>query len=104
MSIKDRGVNPTSAYKVVVQNSTKTASGIREVPLCSKAFDALLAHKGLYNAKNNDYLFTSRNGKLVTPRNFAKSLNGIYNRAGINKSGAHILRHTFASNSHTNLI
>ena len=97
VSIKDRGVNPTSAYKVVVQNSTKTASGIREVPLCSKAFDALLAHKGLYNAKNNDYLFTSRNGNLVTPRNFAKSLNGIYNRAGIDKSGAHILRHTFAS-------
>ena len=97
VSIKDRGVNPASAYKVIVQNSTKTASGIREVPLCSKAFDALLAHKGLYHAKNNDYLFTSRNGKLVTPRNFAKSLNGIYNRAGIDKSGAHILRHTFAS-------
>ena len=97
VSVKDRDANHSSAYKVIVQNSTKTASGIREVPLCFKAFDALLAHKGLYHAKNNDYLFTSRNGNLVTPRNFAKSLNGIYNRAGIDKSGAHILRHTFAS-------
>mgnify|MGYP004470248731 FL=1 len=97
VSVKDRDANHSSAYKVIVQNSTKTASGIREVPLCFKAFDALLAHKGLYHAKNNDYLFTSRNGNLVTPRNFAKSLSGIYNRAGINKSGAHILRHTFAS-------
>lgn len=97
VSVKDRDANHSSAYKVIVQNSTKTASGIREVPLCFKAFDALLAHKGLYHAKNNDYLFTSRNGILVTPRNFAKSLSGIYNRAGINKSGAHILRHTFAS-------
>ena len=97
VSVKDRDANHSSAYKVIVQNSTKTASGIREVPLCSKAFDALLAHKGLYHAKNNDYLFTSRNGNLVTPRNFAQSLNGIYNRAGIDKSGAHILRHTFAS-------
>ena len=97
VSVKDRDNNSSSAYKVIVQNSTKTVSGIRDVPLCSKAFDALLMHKNLYHSKNDDYLFTSRNGKLVTPRNFAKSLNGIYNRAGINKSGAHILRHTFAS-------
>ena len=51
VSVKDRDANHSSAYKVIVQNSTKTASGIREVPLCSKAFDALLAHKGFIMLK-----------------------------------------------------
>lgn len=62
-----------------------------------KALTAILRHKELYSPKENDYVFTSRNGKLVTPRNFAKALNGIYQRANIEASGAHILRHTFAS-------
>lgn len=95
--VRNRDKKANTAYKVLEQKSTKTASGMRDVPLCEKALTAILRHKELYSPKENDYVFTSRNGKLVTPRNFAKALNGIYQRANIEASGAHILRHTFAS-------
>lgn len=79
------------------QKSAKTEAGIRDVPLCSKDLTAIKAHRDIYSPKSSYYVFTSRNGKIVTPRNFAKALNVIYTCAGIAKSGAHILRHTFAS-------
>ena len=56
---------------------------------------AIPAHKTEYFIIENSNL--QKKANTATPRNFAKSLNGIYNRAGIDKSGAHILRHTFAS-------
>lgn len=97
VSVKDRSAKADTSYKVLAQKSAKTEAGIRDVPLCSKALTAIKAHRDIYSPKSSDYVFTSRNGKIVTPRNFAKALNGIYTRAGIAKSGAHILRHTFAS-------
>lgn len=97
VSAKDRSADAKSAYKVLKQGSTKTEAGMRTVPLCNMAMEALRMHRDIYALSGSDYVFTSRNGNLVSPRNFAKSLNGIYRRAGIVKSGAHILRHTFAS-------
>ena len=97
VSVKDRNENASSVYTVLEQESTKTNAGTRTVPLCQSAIDAYIHHKELYCKNENDYIFKSRNGKLVSPRNFAKSLNMVYKRCGINASGAHILRHTFAS-------
>lgn len=96
VTVKDRG-DGVNSYIQVKQNSTKSSSGIRDIPLCKKALEALKEHKKRYYDGKDDYIFLSKNGTLLLNCNFVKTLNLIYKKAGIEASGAHILRHTFAS-------
>lgn len=96
VTVKDRE-DGANSYTQLKQNSTKTSSGIRDIPLCRKALEALKEHRKLYYDGKDDYIFLSKNGNLLSSRNFVKSLNTIYKKAEIEASGAHILRHTFAS-------
>ena len=82
----------------LIQKSVKTASGIREVPLCDTAFEAISNYIDMYYTGNDeDYIFTTKTGSHLTPHNIAKAVNQIFKRANINASGMHILRHSFAS-------
>lgn len=83
---------------LVIQKTVKTASGMRIIPLCDKAFEAISKHRDLYyRGDDEDFIFTTDKDTHLSPHNLAKSVNAIYKAAGIEASGVHILRHSFAS-------
>ena len=82
-------------YELHTQNSTKTASGNRIIPINHSAEQALRALQ-----KNNEtpYVIVNSRQHQVLPSNFERSFHALLRKANINKSyGVHALRHTFAS-------
>lgn len=92
--VKDRSESNRS-YCCVKQLSTKTRNGSRIIPLNSEAMRALISLKGLNG--NTPYVFATKNGKRITPRNIDRTFRSILKRCGIACTGVHSLRHTFAS-------
>ena len=87
--------NLVGGYELQTQNSTKTSSGNRTVPINQSAENALLMLK-----KNNPspYVIVNSRGKCVLPSNFERSFHAVLRNAGIEGDfGVHALRHTFAS-------
>lgn len=98
VTVKNRETDMNSKYIAKLQDSTKTQAGIREIPLCSQAVEAITAYKEKYYSGNpDDYVITSAANKPLKTRHFERSANYIFNAAGIKASGLHIFRHTFAS-------
>lgn len=84
--------------EVLLQNSTKTASGDRVIPLSEKAVSAIKSYMSLYyKGDENEFVFATKSGSPMLYRNFRKSVNSVYKAANIDASGFHILRHTAAS-------
>lgn len=82
----------------LIQRSVKTEAGVREIPLCDIALEAISNHIALYYTVNDeDYVFKTRTGTHLTPHNISKAVNQVFKRAKIDASGMHILRHSFAS-------
>ena len=87
-------------YNLKTQNSTKTASGKRIIPMTQNAYEAL---KNIYEINGDkQYVMSSKNNKQITPRNINRMFHSILIQTGIAKSanelcGVHTLRHTFAS-------
>lgn len=81
---------------IVIEQSPKTKSGNRIIPLANKAIEALTylqEHK--YSEK---YVVASKNGKSISARNIDRTFRQILETAKISKKcGVHSLRHTFAS-------
>jgi integrase len=73
------------------EQSTKTKHGNRTVPLNQNAADALP------KKRRGEYVFASMNGEALSPRNVQRTLDIICEKAGIEKRGTHVFRHTFAS-------
>ncbi len=92
--VKDRSESNRS-YCCVKQPSTKTRNGSRIIPLNSEAMRALISLRGLND--NTPYVFATKNGKRITPRNIDRTFRSILKRCGIACTGVHSLRHTFAS-------
>ena len=92
--VKSRGKD-TSNY-VVVEQSPKTKSGNRIVPLANKAIEALTylqAHK-----HSDKFVVASKTGKSISARNIDRAFRQILEMSKIDKKcGVHSLRHTFAS-------
>ena len=92
---RDEEGNCVGGYELQIQNTTKTASGNRTVPINQSAEQALLILK-----KNNPspYVIVNNRGKCVLPSNFERSFHAVLRNAGIEGDfGVHALRHTFAS-------
>jgi len=83
-------------YLTVVQDSPKTKSGIRMIPMSSKAEFAL---KKLYEINGGfDTVFATSSGRPANHRDLARAFSGIQKRADISEPGTlHSLRHTFAT-------
>lgn len=87
-------------YNLKTQNSTKTSSGHRIIPMTQNAYDSL---KNIYEINGDkQYVISSKNGKQLSPRNINRMFHSILTQTGIAKSqnelcGVHSLRHTFAS-------
>lgn len=93
--VKDRDANSDKAYKVIEQ-TPKTKSGNRIVPLADKAIEALdylSKHR-----RSDKYVTVTKNGNSVSARNIDRAFRQIIKATGIEKTcGVHSLRHTFAS-------
>ena len=94
MYVKDRSESDRS-YCCVKQPSTKTKNGSRIIPLNTEAMRSLISLRGLNG--NTPYVFATKKGERITPRNIDRTFRSILKRCGIACTGVHSLRHTFAS-------
>ena len=92
--VKARGESPTNY--ITVEQTTKTKSGHRIVPLTNRAVEAL---RYLEEHKHSEkYVAATKNGKPISARNIDRTFRQTLTAAGIDKKcGVHSLRHTFAS-------
>lgn len=96
-SIKERdnsGVY-TGNYITVEQDSTKSQSSNRTVPLNRTALEALESLKAI---SVSQYVISTNTGNMLRPFDLNRTFSRILENAGINgKYGVHTLRHTFAT-------
>ncbi len=106
--VKNRSRNSKNEKKNIyfVENTTKTASGKRKVPIPKAAVDMLARYKlaqeyekkiaeGIY--EDNNLLFCTALGNRIIPRNAARSFKRIAGKAGIQGASIHSMRHTYAT-------
>ena len=85
-----------SVYKIIIQNSTKTNSGTRIVPLNNKSIEALKQIKEITGQYK--YVFSTETGNNVSARTCDRMFRKIQENCGFKEIyGVHALRHTFAS-------
>lgn len=93
--VKNRDDNQ-SVYKIIIQNSTKTNSGTRIVPLNNKSIEALKQIKEITGQYK--YVFSTDTGNNVSARTCDRMFRKIQENCGFKEIyGVHALRHTFAS-------
>lgn len=82
-------------HTLIEQDTPKTDSGNRIIPLNNRAVEALLS---LGKCRNGDRVVSTNNGKAVYPSSIRRTMNSIVRECGISeiKSKVHALRHTFA--------
>ena len=89
---RDNAKSKNYEYK---EQSTKTKSGSRIVPLNSDAMKALINIK-VVNGQY-EYVFSTSKGNRLYPRNVDRMFRSILKNCDIELTGVHTLRHTFAS-------
>ena len=80
---------------VMVDQSTKTSSGNRFVPINQKAEEALMYFKALNY--NSPYVMANSDHNVITYRNLNRVLAKILENNKIGHGSLHTLRHTFAT-------
>ena len=90
---KDKNGNSHSVYKT--QNSTKTRSGMRIIPMTEKAFTSLSELQKVTG--EFEYIITSSNGERIRPSRLGRTFASVLSAIGIERVGLHTLRHTFAT-------
>lgn len=94
--VKNRDSNAKGSYKLIEQNTTKTKSGMRIIPLSNSAMEALRYFEAMNG--NHIYVVSASVDRPLSARNLDRTFRSILNNAGItNINGVHSLRHTFAS-------
>lgn len=94
--VKNRDKNTSKKYIMIDQNTTKTKSGMRIIPLSAMAVEALKYFEEINN--NHIYVVSSDIKEPLSPRNLDRTFRSVLTNAGItNIHGVHSLRHTFAS-------
>lgn len=88
-----------SETKLIIQNSPKTSSSYRKVPLNKAANSAIerLLERAYTISPKIKYLAITRNNTMIWPATLRRSLNRMYKAAGLNHTGVHLLRHTYAT-------
>ena len=94
--VKNRDSDAHASYKIIIQNSTKTNSGHRIVPLNNKSIEALNHIKEVTGQYK--YVFSTETGNNVYGRAYDTMFRKIQANCNFeNIYGVHALRHTFAS-------
>lgn len=91
---RDKDGQRSKGYEIVY-NTTKTYSGSRTIPLNQKATEAL--QRLCNDHPESKHIVCSGKGTLVPPDRIERTFYRILKNAGIDKTGTHSLRHTFAS-------
>ena len=95
-SVKKRDSNGNAITgKVIVPNATKTYSGDRIIGLNSNALDAIRSL--ISRSVDSEFVVCDKYGKVVPPERLERSFYRVLANAGLEKTGMHSLRHTFAS-------
>lgn len=95
VEITERDGKGKNRSVLTTQNSTKTKSGTRIIPMTAKAYTALCEIKKITG--EYEYLVTSSNGKRIRPTRLDRMFHQILAAINLKKVGVHSLRHTFAS-------
>ena len=94
--VKNRDNDNQNSYKIIIQDSTKTSSGSRIVPLNNKSIEALNYIKTITGRYK--YVFSTETGKNVSARTIDRMFRKIQENCKYSDVyGVHALRHTFAS-------
>lgn len=94
--VKNRDNDSQIKYKIIIQDSTKTSSGSRIVPLNNKAIDALNHIKKITGQYK--YVFSTETGSNIYARAYDTMFRKIQKSCEFEEIyGVHALRHTFAS-------
>ena len=95
IQVQEKDKNGESHCVLKTQNSTKTRSGMRTIPMTAKAFTALSELQKITGAY--EYIISSANGERIRPTRLNRTFNQILAAIGLRKAGVHTLRHTFAT-------
>jgi integrase len=94
--VKNRDGDILSNYKIIIQNSTKTNSSSRIVPLNNKSIEALNHIKEITGQYK--YVLSTETGNNIFARAYDTMFRKIQKSCGFKEIyGVHALRHTFAS-------
>jgi site-specific recombinase XerD len=97
ITIKDKNLGK---LVVKVQDKPKTQSANRTIPLTDRCVDRLKECKKkrfTEGFNDNNIVFCSKAGTYIFPKNLRRSMNIVCNKAGITKTGIHVLRHSFVT-------
>jgi integrase len=95
IEIREVDENGKAHYVLKTQNSTKTRSGTRIIPMTEKAYNAL---SELQNITGDcEYIISSSNRERIRPTRLDRTFYQILSAIGLPKVGVHTLRHTFAT-------
>lgn len=84
-----------SNHKILtIEDTPKTTSSVREIPISKSLFNIL---KELKKKAICEYVISSHNGKRLMPRAYQKAFENLLKRLNIKHYGFHSLRHTFAT-------
>lgn len=94
---RDNSGFKTSGYNTKIQNSAKTYSSTRWVPLNENAYAAVVNLLKYSIDKNNDFLVCNTKGNILKTQTLEKTFSSILKAVNIQDASVHTLRHTFAS-------
>lgn len=97
--IKRRGEASVTGSEQII-TTTKTKSGIRQIPLNEKALAALeqLKKQQEYRHIRTEFVIATSHGNMVVQNSFYRIFQNLQKSLGITPVTIHALRHTFASN------
>ena len=109
--VKDRSKNPQKKNKYIIEQTTKTKSGRRTVPVPKSAILMLINYKQsqehekkvaeeLY--EDNNLVFCTALGNRIIPRNASRSFARLTKEAGIIGANIHSLRHPYVKHTPKN--
>lgn len=93
--------NPHKKTHLIIQNTPKTKSSCREIPMSDNLCELVVRH--LYFLKHSgwpnpdDLIFPSKVGTHIDPKSFELRLRAVSKRCEIKNVNPHALRHTFAT-------
>ena len=92
--VNDRSPDRKTKTITIVQDSPKTETSVRLVPLTNRCYKILL---DMYKNRTCNIVFPSENNTHIGPRNYIRTFHKILAKAGLSKCGPHVLRHTFVT-------
>lgn len=97
-AFNDEEIEKSASIKFIKYlHEPKSESSIRIVPLNQTAYDAAKNILKECSSRQSEFFVVNKNGNVIDPRSITNNIEVIAKRAGIDKFGVHVFRHTFGS-------